>query len=169
MSIYFGCDAHKRYSVFGSMNEQGKTGRPVRVEHTRAMFREFLRGLPPGSPIAIESVPAETTLTLARPDDVKVELTPDPGGTVRFAATHRVGVYTVEAPGGPRRLYAVNLLDAEESRIEPQDQIKFSGVTIAAQDQMVQRANVPLWPMLVLAALVLVCLEWLAYNLRVRI
>jgi transposase len=56
MSIYFGCDAHKRYSVFGSMNEQGKTGRPVRVEHTRAMFREFLRGLPPGSPIAIESV-----------------------------------------------------------------------------------------------------------------
>jgi hypothetical protein len=34
---------------------------------------------------------------------------------------------------------------------------------------MVQRANVPLWPLLVLAALVLVCLEWLAYNLKVRI
>jgi len=56
MNIYFGCDAHKRYSMFASMNERGQTGRPVRVEHTRAMFREFLRGLPPGSPIAIESV-----------------------------------------------------------------------------------------------------------------
>jgi hypothetical protein len=75
----------------------------------------------------------------------------------------------VEGSGQPKRFYAVNLLDAEESRIEPQDQIKFSSVTVAAQEQMVQRANVPLWPMLVLAALALVCLEWLAYNLRVRI
>lgn len=56
MNIYFGCDAHKRYSMFASMNERGQAGRPVRVEHTRAMYREFLRGLPPGSPIAIESV-----------------------------------------------------------------------------------------------------------------
>jgi hypothetical protein len=42
-------------------------------------------------------------------------------------------------------------------------------VAVAAQEQMIQRANVPLWPPLVLAALVLVCLEWLAYNLKVRI
>jgi len=56
MNAYFGCDAHKRYSVFAMMNERGQTGRPVRVEHTRAMFREFLNGLPAGSPIAIESV-----------------------------------------------------------------------------------------------------------------
>jgi hypothetical protein len=122
-----------------------------------------------GEPISIESVPAEAALTLTRPDFTKVELTPDPSGTVRFPGTHRVGIYTVEAPDQPKRLYAVNLLDAEESRIEPRDQIKFSSVTIAAQDQMVQRANVLLWPLLVLAALVLVCLEWLAYNLRVRI
>ena len=122
-----------------------------------------------GEPISIESVPAETTLTVTRPDATTVELTPDPSGTVRFPGTHHVGVYTVEGPGQPKRLYAVNLLDAEESRIEPQDEIKFSSVTIAAQDRMVQRANVPLWPLLVLAALALVCLEWLAYNLRVRI
>ena len=88
-----------------------------------------------GEPIAIENVPAGTTLTLTRPDDTKVELTPDPSGTVRFAATQRVGVYAVEAPDQPRRLYAVNLLDAEESRIEPQDEIKFSSVTVAAQEQ----------------------------------
>jgi transposase len=56
MDIYFGCDAHKRYSVFASMNERGQKGSPVRVEHTRAMYREFLGGLPPHSPIAIESV-----------------------------------------------------------------------------------------------------------------
>jgi len=114
-------------------------------------------------------VPAETVVTLTRPDSTTVELQPDPGGTVRFPGTQRVGVYTVQTPGQPGQRYAVNLLDAEESRIEPQDQIKFSSVAVAAQEQMVQRANVPLWPLLVLAALVVVCLEWLAYNLKVRI
>jgi hypothetical protein len=122
-----------------------------------------------GEPIAIEGVPAETALTLTRPDATTAALTPDPGGTVRFPGTQRVGVYTVQAPGQPGRRYAVNLLDAEESRVEPQDEIKFSSVAVAAQEQMIQRANVPLWPPLVLAALVLVCLEWLAYNLKVRI
>jgi hypothetical protein len=122
-----------------------------------------------GEPITIESVPAETVLTLTKPDATTVDLKPDPGGTVRFAGTQRAGVYVVQAPGQPAQRYAVNLLDADESRIEPQDQIKFSSVAVAAQDQMVQRANVPLWPLLVLAALVLVCLEWLAYNLKVRI
>jgi transposase len=42
--------------MFVAMNERGETGRPVRVEHTRAMYRAFLGGLAPGSPIAIESV-----------------------------------------------------------------------------------------------------------------
>lgn len=56
MNQYFGCDAHKRYSMFVAMNDRGQTGRPVRVEHSREIFRRFLEALPPGSPIAIESV-----------------------------------------------------------------------------------------------------------------
>ena len=67
------------------------------------------------------------------------------------------------------RFYAVNLEDPDESRIEPQEEISFSSVTITAEERAVQRANVPLWPVLVLSALVLACLEWLAYNLKVRI
>jgi hypothetical protein len=122
-----------------------------------------------GEPISIESVPAEAVVTLTRPDAAKAELTPDPSGMVRFPGTRRVGVYKAETTDQPVRVYAVNLLDTEESRIEPQDRIKFSSVTIAAQEQMVQRANVPLWPLLILAALVLVGVEWLAYNLKVRI
>jgi len=80
-----------------------------------------------------------------------------------------VGVYTVEAPDPPRRFYAVNLLDPQESRIEPRQKIELAGVVVAAQREGVQRANMPLWPLLVLTALVLVCVEWLAYNLKVRI
>jgi hypothetical protein len=61
------------------------------------------------------------------------------------------------------------MLDADESRIEPQEAIEFSSVSIAAEGGAVQRANVPLWPALVLAALVIACLEWLAYNAKVKI
>ncbi len=122
-----------------------------------------------GEPIAIESVPNDTLVTVTRPNGSQVELTPDPGGTVRFPGTHRVGIYTVQMPEKPAQFFAVNLLDAEESRIEPREEIEFSSVTVAAEEQTIQRANVPVWPLLVLAALVLACLEWLAYNLKVRI
>ena len=71
-------------------------------------------------------------------------------------------------PDQPPRFYAVNLLEPQESRIEPAEMIELAGATVAAQEQGVQRANVPLWPLLVLAALVFVCVEWLAYNLKIR-
>ena len=106
---------------------------------------------------------------MTRPDGSEVELEPGPGGTARFPGTYRVGVYAVDVPDAPRRFYAVNLLDEEESHIEPRQEMALSSVTVAAQEQAVARANVPLWPMLVLAVLVLACIEWVAYNLKVRI
>lgn len=56
MKTFFGCDAHKRYSMFASVNERGQPGITVRVENTRALFRQFLDELPVGSAIALETV-----------------------------------------------------------------------------------------------------------------
>lgn len=56
MKTYFGCDAHKRYSVFASMDERGQPGATLNVDNNRTLFRRFLMTLPPGSPIAVESV-----------------------------------------------------------------------------------------------------------------
>jgi transposase len=56
MKEYYGCDMHKRYSVFGSINEAGQKGNCVRIEHQRALVKSYLRQLPPGSPIAVETV-----------------------------------------------------------------------------------------------------------------
>lgn len=122
-----------------------------------------------GEPISIEDAPAETVFTVTCPNGAEVQLKADPGGTVRFPGTNHVGVYAARASGQPPRFYAANLLEPQESRIEPMDKIELGGVTVAAQEQGVQRANVPLWPLLVLAALMFVCIEWLAYNLKVRI
>ncbi|MBP7052322.1 MAG: VWA domain-containing protein [Phycisphaerae bacterium] len=126
-------------------------------------------GLAVGEPIAIEDVPEHAVLAVTCPDGTEVQVTSDPSGAVRFPGTYRVGVYAARMPERPPQFFAVNLLEPQESRIEPRDKIEFAGVAVAAQEQGVQRANVPLWPLLVLAALVFVCVEWLAYNLKIRI
>jgi hypothetical protein len=55
MAYYVGCDAHKRYSVFTAIGEASRVVLVRRVAHDRESLRLFLRGLPPGSPIAVES------------------------------------------------------------------------------------------------------------------
>lgn len=127
------------------------------------------RELAVAEPIVIEGAVPEGPAQVVLPEGAKVDLTSDPSGTLRFAGTQRVGVYAVDVPDRLKRFYAVNLADAQESRVEPQQEIDFSSVTVAAAEQGVRRANVPLWPVLVLAALVLVCIEWLAYIFKVRI
>ncbi len=120
-------------------------------------------------PIIIEDVVTQDSVRVIQPGGSEVALAPDPRGTVRFAGTDRVGVYSVIVGKHRRRFYAVNLADGQESRVEPERQIAFSNVAVTAEEQGVQRANVPLWPWLVVVVLVLVCAEWLAYNLKARI
>lgn len=120
-------------------------------------------------PIVIDDVAAGGEVAVTLPDASTVQVAPDPGGTVRFPGTHRVGLYAVDVPEEPRRFYAVNLVDENESRIEPRDEMTFETMTVSAQSQGVRRANVPLWPALVLTALVLACVEWLVYNKKARI
>ncbi len=56
MRHFIGCDAHKKYSVFVAVDEAGDKKPAVRVNHDRESYRAFLRGLPAGSPIAVETV-----------------------------------------------------------------------------------------------------------------
>ncbi len=56
MNHYTGDDAHKKYSVFVTVNENGRAGSPERVPHEKELYRKYLATLPPASPIAIESV-----------------------------------------------------------------------------------------------------------------
>jgi transposase len=55
MEQFIGCDAHKKFSLFVTMNEKGEYGRAIRVGHDREGFREFLKGLAAGSQIALET------------------------------------------------------------------------------------------------------------------
>ena len=55
MKPILGCDAHKRYSVFVRLRENGKSDPPIRVAHDRGAFRSFLDSPGESSEIAIES------------------------------------------------------------------------------------------------------------------
>lgn len=56
MKYYIGCDAHKKYSIFTGISEEGKKIPTVRVSHEKEEFRDFLKALPEGSEIAVETI-----------------------------------------------------------------------------------------------------------------
>jgi len=124
-----------------------------------------------GDPLVLENVPSSASVHVSGPglDAEPIEPGPD-GTTVRFAGTDRAGVYTITVDDQPARHYAVNLLSEAESRIQPAETLVLgAGQVIAGQSGESQRANVPLWPWLVAAALALLCMEWIVYNGKVRL
>jgi hypothetical protein len=52
---YIGCDSHARYSVFVSVDEKGRVGTPVRVDHGGRGLRDYLDTLEKGTPVAVEA------------------------------------------------------------------------------------------------------------------
>src|SRR5260370_15016696 len=55
MEQFIGCDAHKKFSVFASIDEKGEYGRTIRVGNERKEVRQYLQELPQGSKIALET------------------------------------------------------------------------------------------------------------------
>jgi hypothetical protein len=90
----------------------------------------------------------------------------DRGSRAEFAygATDRVGVYRAEWKDGGRR-FAINLLDADESNIEPRPAVQIGAEQVRAEET--HRQPRELWKWAVLAGLGFLMLEWYVYNRRV--
>lgn len=93
----------------------------------------------------------------------------DASGMLRFAGTDRAGVYTLTAAGQPPAKFAVSLTDPGESNIAPLERIVLTGQEVRGRSGDPVRANRELWPLLAIAALALVLLEWFVYGSRVRL
>jgi hypothetical protein len=85
-------------------------------------------------------------------------------GDFSYKSTESVGVYTAAWPGGERR-FAVNLLDADESNLQPRDAIKLGEQRLAAGQS--RRQTYDTWKWIAVAALLLLVLEWAVYHRRV--
>jgi hypothetical protein len=84
-----------------------------------------------------------------------------------YGATERVGIYQVAWEGTVQRRFAVNLLDSDESNLQPRTSLSLGEEKIDAGVMPGQPRE--LWRWVVLAALVLLLLEWYVYNRRVYI
>ncbi|MCK4626108.1 MAG: VWA domain-containing protein, partial [Phycisphaerae bacterium] len=122
-----------------------------------------------GKAITIEGLPTETSVEISGPGFTGRKSKTDASGVFRYPETCRAGVYRVVVGPNQPKHFAVNLLDAAESDIEPVREIVLSGRRVEAKQGPAGRSNVPLWPWLVILALALVCLEWFVYNSKIRL
>ena len=84
-----------------------------------------------------------------------------------YGDTNRVGPYRVSWNGTWQRSFAVNLLDSEESNIEPRPSIQIGNERLTAGQQSTPPRE--MWKWFALAALLLLLLEWYIYNRRVYV
>jgi hypothetical protein len=119
--------------------------------------------------------PGEAMVLRPEPGVKWVTVTPPGGGAERlerglrpdftFGATERTGVYRVEREDGLTRSFAVNLLDAGESNVEPRAAFRVGTERVEAGQERTQTRE--LWKWVVLLALVLLVVEWYIYNGRI--
>ena len=55
MKKYIGCDMHKKYSVFVTMDEQGRLSEPRRVTNDSLELDSYLKTLEEETPVAVEA------------------------------------------------------------------------------------------------------------------
>jgi hypothetical protein len=122
-----------------------------------------------GQPITLQAAPGIREAEVTPPSGPVQTVRSGPSGVVRFGATTRVGVYRVAVKDGPRKTYAVNLMDSSESDLEPAAELFFVGQTVKAQAPAAGKATENLWPWLALVGLAIVLIEWYVYNLKVRL
>lgn len=131
---------------------------------------ETKRVIRPGDTISATVPAGATTATITRPDGGIDERPARPGTILSYARTKDAGVYRVafDDPAQTSETYAANLLDANESRIAPNERFTVGSENVEAV-RAETRVNEPLWPWAAGMALVLLIVEWWIYNRRVMI
>ncbi|MHB1426204.1 MAG: VWA domain-containing protein [Gemmataceae bacterium] len=118
----------------------------------------------PGQIKTLRPDAAVTTLDVSAPGRQGETVTRGVGGDFAYKNTDTVGVYKATWTTG-QRFFAVNLLDADESNIQPRDSIRIGDQRLAAGQS--RRQTYDMWKWIALAALVLLLLEWAVYHRRV--
>lgn len=122
-----------------------------------------------GDPIIIEGLVGEVKAKVTGPGISDESIEANLSGTIRLPKIEQAGIYTVEIVDQPVKIFSANMLNSDESRIEPVSEITLSGEVVEAKKNGTSRPNIPLWPYLVAFVLLVACVEWIVYNSKVRI
>lgn len=138
-----------------------------------------MRLVQPGSVLS-DRIPAEAQDAKVKlPSGETQTLTPAADGRIVFGPIAQTGMYEVSWTGAAgstdmtvdsRRVrgYAANLLDSAESNLAATDRVELANKVVGAANSG-GMADKKLWPWLLLAALVIVMLEWFIYNRKVHV
>ncbi|HMP79197.1 MAG TPA: BatA and WFA domain-containing protein [Pirellulaceae bacterium] len=123
-----------------------------------------------GQIASLRRSPQVEQIRVQSPDNRLFTLRRARDGEFIFGHTDRRGFYTVTdlVPPGETIPFAVNLLDAQESNLAVNDSLDIGGEQIAASAAR-ETVWLELWKWLVLAALVVLFVEWIIYNRRILI
>ena len=126
------------------------------------------RSVRPGQAIAIAAPDNETTVSITTPAHETRTISVRAGRVSYFGDTGRVGLYDVSPAAIGQEHFAVNLFDENESFVAPNASLSIGteSVESRAGDQLISK---PIWPYFLVAALVVLFVEWYIYNKRVLI
>ncbi len=121
----------------------------------------------PGEPMILRPEAGGQWLKVTSPKGDTVKLAKGQRADFTYGATDLLGVYQVVRDDAAQRSFAVNLLDANESHIEPKKEIHIGNERFSAGQE--RKQPLELWKWIILLALVLLMVEWYIYNRRVFI
>jgi len=127
----------------------------------------------PGEPVVLRPEAGFSVLEVTNPDKQKTKLNRADRNEIVFSGTENVGVYRYQAvdqdagKGQPIRAFAVNLLDANESNIEPRRTINIGTERITTGEEKFQTREV--WKWILLLAFALLTIEWFVYQRRIAV
>ena len=123
------------------------------------------RSFHPDEAVTIVPKTGATSVAVVRPDGSRRAFAT--GSIATFADTGLIGVYTVEqvvAGKVDRSWFAVTLFSENASQLKPIDRLTLPPSRSAAAAHVTHRGFIEFWPWIVLAALGLVVVEWLAFH-----
>jgi hypothetical protein len=131
-------------------------------------------GVQPGEPMVLRPEAGVEQLAVTAPGgrDSKLERGQRPDFV--FGDTDRVGVYKYQGvsraqgdAANPWRSFTVNLLDTNESNIEPREEIRIGADRVTTGQERPQPREI--WKWIVLLAVGLLAIEWVVYNRRISV
>lgn len=140
------------------------------------------RMVQPGQILSDRLPAGAANVRVALPGGGDTNLLPAPDGRVVFGPVLKSGVYMlswqgaagatdVESGGRVRRAFAANLLDAVESDIPVHESLVTASHEASSQESQSPSGRIrrDIWPWLLVAALVVMVLEWFVYNRKVHV
>jgi hypothetical protein len=122
--------------------------------------------LRPGDTLAIDVPKGTDRVTVTRPDGTTESVLVGNLETAHYGNTEQVGIYRIEPTVDGASEFAVNLFSPQEGVIAPNAEFTVPGTAVETRSSALI-TNVPVWPLALTAALVLLFLEWVVYSRRV--